>query len=583
MLKKENRVQLILLSLLVAILPLIVYLKVIPLPPGSVEYAAWPVSNMNFDFFSYHKVQVLKLFTALIIVATAIMKWRKIKWKNYYIFIFIYIICISLSTIFSPVPTLAIKGLADRYEGMAVLIAYLILFFVTANSLKTKKEYKILIGALVFSSTIVAIIGIFQYFGYDLFRTDFGKQLILSAEYDKYLANIKFQFGKYTIYSTLYNTNFVGSFMGMFFYLGLGFYLFEKDRLKSMLWYLYTVLIFSNLIGCRSRAGMLGVAATLILFIFFYRNYVKRNLKKLIFICLSCMLIFSGMNNISDDEGKSLSAKYTTVETDDFGLRDLYVEGNRVIIEHEDISLIVENVENKIVKFYDESNMELKAQMKNKLISIKDERYAKFKFETKKAAINFVYDNQFEYLLIMKENTFKTTDNKNRVVDIRKVKRFKAFDGKEKMGSFRIYNWSRTIPILKDTLFLGFGPDTFSIVFPQNDYFGKLISYGKKGIIVDKPHNMYLQLAVNTGVVSMLNFIFFCFWFFYRFIILPKDNLDNMWKSSFAFFSALAMFAYLVSGLFNDSLVSVAPIFWIILGMSVISNEDSLNSIENKD
>ena len=77
-----------------------------------------------------------------------------------------------------------------------------------------------------------------------------------------------------------------------------------------------------------------------------------------------------------------------------------------------------------------------------------------------------------EYLLILKENTFKTIDSHNRVVNIIKVKRFKPFDGKEKMGSARIYNWSRTIPLLKDTLLVGFGPDTFSKVFPQNDFFG---------------------------------------------------------------------------------------------------------------
>lgn len=573
--KRENRIQLILIIILVAILPLIVYLKIIPLPKGSIEYLAWPVSNMNFDFFSYYKAQILKIFTALIVVVTAVMKWRKIEWKNYYIFVFIYIICISLSTIFSPFPSLAINGVADRYEGMSVLIAYLVLFFVTANSLKTKKEFKVLIGALIFSSTVVAIIGIFQYFGYDLFRSDFGKKLILSAEYEKYLSKINFRFGKYTIYSTLYNTNFVGSFMEMFFYLGLGFYLYTKDKIKLILFYGYTLLIFSNLIGCRSRAGMVGFIVTLLIFTVLYRKQILKNIKKIGILLISCIIVFIFMNNIADEEGSTLAAKYTNLHTSDLGLRDLYVEENKVYIEHKDIDLIIENIDNKKLKFYDSDNSELKTFVDHGIILINNKKYSKFKFEIKKSAINFIYDDNFEYLLILKDKTFKTVDAHNRVVNIRKVERFKPFDGKEKMGSFRIYNWSRTIPLLKKTMFIGFGPDTFSIVFPQNDYFGKLISYGRKSIIVDKPHNMYLQLAVNTGVISMLNFIVFMVWLFYRFIKLQKKTLyknENIYGIIFIF-TNLAVFSYLISALFNDSLVSVAPIFWVILGLAVISGE----------
>ena len=37
-------------------------------------------------------------------------------------------------------------------------------------------------------------------------------------------------------------------------------------------------------------------------------------------------------------------------------------------------------------------------------------------------------------------------------------------------GSKRVYIWSRSIPILKDCLLLGFGPDTYSIVFPSYNF-----------------------------------------------------------------------------------------------------------------
>ena len=79
-----------------------------------------------------------------------------------------------------------------------------------------------------------------------------------------------------------------------------------------------------------------------------------------------------------------------------------------------------------------------------------------------------------------------------------------GFEGKEKLGSSRGYIWSRSLPLLKNTLFLGFGPDTFPVYFPQHDYFAKMIFLGNPYNIVDKPHNVYLQTAINTGLISLI-------------------------------------------------------------------------------
>ena len=51
------------------------------------------------------------------------------------------------------------------------------------------------------------------------------------------------------------------------------------------------------------------------------------------------------------------------------------------------------------------------------------------------------------------------------------------------------------------------GADTFAMYFPQADYAGKYnIGYfsDTRNVIVDKPHNMYLGIAVNTGVISLI-------------------------------------------------------------------------------
>ena len=69
-----------------------------------------------------------------------------------------------------------------------------------------------------------------------------------------------------------------------------------------------------------------------------------------------------------------------------------------------------------------------------------------------------------------------------------------GFEGKEELGSSRGYIWSRTLPLLGNCLFTGFGPDTFTYNFPQNDVLAKYYSYEQFNegfyVTVDKPHIM---------------------------------------------------------------------------------------------
>ena len=140
--------------------------------------------------------------------------------------------------------------------------------------------------------------------------------------------------------------------------------------------------------------------------------------------------------------------------------------------------------------------------------------------------------------------------------------------------SNRGYIWSRTIPMLKDSIFIGYGPDNFTMVFPQEDYIGRFNTgtTGMTNMVIDKPHNMYLQTAVNTGVISLLALLFM--WAFYLFDCVKLYIKGNM--NSFTEYIGAAIFisimAYLVAGLFNDSVVSVAPLFWVLLGMGIAIN-----------
>lgn len=151
-----------------------------------------------------------------------------------------------------------------------------------------------------------------------------------------------------------------------------------------------------------------------------------------------------------------------------------------------------------------------------------------------------------------------------------------GFEGKEKLGSSRGYIWSRTLPLLKNCLVTGYGADTFTYAFPQNDVLAKYYSYSDfdQGFYatVDKPHNMYLQMFVSNGLIALIAFLGICVFYLvdcFRLYALKKTYRPEQIMGAAVM---LGIVGYLAAGVFNDSTVSVAPVFWILLGTGAALN-----------
>jgi len=134
-----------------------------------------------------------------------------------------------------------------------------------------------------------------------------------------------------------------------------------------------------------------------------------------------------------------------------------------------------------------------------------------------------------------------------------------GFANHQQMGSGRGFIWSRTIPLLKDRLFIGSGADTFILVFPQNDYAGKFSIGSPLEIVCDKPHNIFLNIAVGTGGISLLAYLVMIAMAMWKAFRLGKDR-------KYIKVLAAGIIGFLFAGLFNDSNVSIMPIFYGLLG-----------------
>lgn len=133
-------------------------------------------------------------------------------------------------------------------------------------------------------------------------------------------------------------------------------------------------------------------------------------------------------------------------------------------------------------------------------------------------------------------------------------------------GSGRLYIWQKTIDLIKEKPLFGYGLNTIGYFFYQDDP-QKVSNLSDYRLILDKPHNFYLDLGFGSGVIALTAFLVLVLLHIYKNLKIYIKGIDTEIKAiGVSFF--LAVCAYLVQGLFNDSIICTAPVFWIIFGAS---------------
>ena len=91
-------------------------------------------------------------------------------------------------------------------------------------------------------------------------------------------------------------------------------------------------------------------------------------------------------------------------------------------------------------------------------------------------------------------------------------------------------------------------------------------------MIISKAHNLFLQIGLNNGVVALVAFVILILIYLVdSFKLYALKNKYNE-KQILGTILALSIIGYLFTGLFNDSVICVAPIFWILLGVGASVN-----------
>ncbi|MCX7842207.1 MAG: O-antigen ligase family protein [Clostridia bacterium] len=563
------------LMFVLAFVPLVVFLRIVPL--GKDAGSIWVNSKFDADFFSYYKAMLLLSCTLLLTAFQLfnILKTKALKRTYIYIPAGIYLLFVILSTIGSAHPEIALWGFPSRYEGALINISYVILLFASINLVTTEKQYRLVICSVIFSSSVIGIIGVFQYFGLDLFKSELGKILILPPDLRK--MNLNFSFGKYTIYSTLFNTNNVGSFAAMLFPFSLALFFMAEKKVQRLLAGSFSCLMFMVWLGCLSRAGIMGGIAAVILVAVALRKRIQACFKPAAVLLVSYLLLYVIMNTVSGGYINNTAARAAgELSSADGGrVKDIAVGREQAVITSRSGTLKIVINKNEL-KFMNGENKTMEFEQKS------DGQNMEFRFKEegfKDCLVKYFSSGNvlgidragLNLRLAVTNEGFMFVDSKGRLVppsDIRKIR----LPVGESFASGRGFIWSRSIPLMSDSLIIGKGPDTFPFYFPQHDFTGKLLGLSNQYILVDKPHNMYLHIGIGTGAVSLLAFLAIILMYFIQCctILAKYSKQDLYWHAGIGIAAAVA--GYLAAGVFNDSIVSVAPIFWVLLGLGININ-----------
>lgn len=584
--KRLSTIYFLPLLLIAGFVPLIVYAKYIDLT-GTTQSLYWTGQQQYLDFFSYWKSRLVVALTLIGLIFYVILYvQKKLPFKNlkqYYIPLGIYAIFVIISTIFAIDTQTALWGFVDMYQGMFVLLSYVIITFLTINFVNSERDVNLFVNAFLFLMIVEGIIGVGQYFGFDFFQSGIGKSLIVPGNIQ--VDGLSFSFGPKTIYGTLFNTNFVGSFATLMLPMAVAILIGTKSKKQRIAAGIAVILMLFVWIGCNSRAGYLGVAVSALFALLLFRKVIRKYWKVSISLLAMFIILLIGFNTVSDGAlynrlksfniAKQISDIKTNNETA-FRFEDIELGQDSISIKTNRQTLNMKIDDNKIY-FLDENMNELELKNKDDKILLND-------FDKYWEIYNITIPQNYPGISLtthwgwgttnfyIAQDGIKILGSGGRITDPVIAQRFEPLDGLEKFMSGRGYIWSRTIPLLKTYFIKGSGADNYPIAFPQDDFIAKLNIYMDANMVIDKPHNMYLQIGTNTGVISLLALLFA--WTLYiinSFKLYSKTKFDSLDKivGASCFVSVIG---YLISAIFNDHITSVAPLFWVILGIGISIN-----------
>ena len=463
-------------------------------------------------------------------------------------------------------------GILEQYEPVGVLLAYLVIAFYAYEYVRCGGDLKPVCKVLAVSVGALCILGLTQLLQHDFWETALGKALLIPETYAQLREELHFQFtetGTQKTYMTLYNPDYAGIFLLM-----VSPILWACKKSKASV--LVAVMAGICLLGTGSGTAWLTAGILLLLGFLMTGKGIGENRWKILSAGAAVLLIggavwwnVAGAGNSMTQQiplenvqagtdavyltyaQQSIRLGYTIDEETGGVVQDIqYADGTKVPVVWADDRGECDPKEEKL------AGLHFKVYQKNKI------NYVQFRCED--VVFRFADSpdtGKFEYITMYGKVDALTDADTTGLLP-------------ERFLNGRGYIWNHVIPIIGKHPLLGSGPDTFLLAFPQNDYLAKARLGGEFfQTMTTNAHSLYLQMAVQTGIPSVLCMLLFVgiYWIRSWRLYAGKrltDREEQMGKALF-----LAVTGYLIAGLTWASSVCTTPFFWMFLGMGIALNE----------
>lgn len=578
-------------------LPVLMILAIIPLITiihgydNGISDKAWgPISDTTYDFFLYYKSRILMI---LGVAVAGFMSYRLLNKDKgnftakdaciHLLPIGIYGVFSLASALFSDHAEEAFWGGYEQFEGVLVLLVYVIIFLFVYGYAQTEKVITYFFNALILGSLAVSVLGTFQAFKLDWIKSDWAFPLLTPELTGLGTFDISLNFGKGMAYSTLYNPNYVGSYVAVALPVTVALAIWSKNLLFRCLAIISSICQLIMLYASQSFTGFIGVAGVVIIALVFVFPYAKKHLGISLSIAAACIvaLVILFMANpgllnkfLRDDGQKSV-----------YSIQSIQTKKNSFVIETGSGKTIIGKIDPQTsihnVTLTDASGKELSCEKNSRnYITITEKGYERIQIipatiqiskenPTAEECLKIYADNK-SWILVRQDGKLQHYNLLGKVDKLRKIDSF-GFENNYDFATRRGYIWSRTLPLLPSTILFGIGQDNFIYEFPNNDYVGKVNSSFDAQIIT-KPHNMYLQIWVQDGMFACLALIAL----YIMLVVNTCKNCLGSQKKTFLQKMAIAILCgasgYMIAGLANDATICVAPVFWILTALGFAIN-----------
>lgn len=155
-----------------------------------------------------------------------------------------------------------------------------------------------------------------------------------------------------------------------------------------------------------------------------------------------------------------------------------------------------------------------------------------------------------------KNNSIVITNFKDLFKDTKEItesyKQNKNFDGEEiKKAGNRMELWTNGVKIIKERPLLGYGLENIQT------------EYAKYNVNADRPHNCFLEIWLNMGVIGVIIYLYYLLKQS-QIIIKNIKTIDNITLGIY-----LSTISYFISSLFGNSMFYTTPYYFIFIGILI--------------